>query len=145
MARYKVDTERPYKTKPFRDRSGDEEMKALFLEKLEENHGDLYGTYTSLGIKYNRFYEWRKTDPEFDAAIDRIKIDQVRWIENLMFKKIEEGDKDLMKFYLKTHKYGQQTGYVETKKIEAEVKGQVDVEKQLEEMAEKLEDDPFAE
>lgn len=145
MARYKIDEERPRKTKPFRDRSEDEAIKAAFLEKLEENHGDLYNTYTSMGIKYNRFYEWRKTDPEFDAAIDRIKIDQVRWIEALMFKKIEEGDKDLMKFYLKTHKYGQQTGYVETKKIEAEVKGQVDVEKQLEEMAANLEDDPSAE
>lgn len=145
MPSYKSDLERPHKTKAFRDRSGDEAVKAEFLERLEEFHGDLYNTYTTMGIKYNRFYEWRKTDPEFDAAIDKIKLDQVRWIENLMFKKIAEGDKDLMKFYLKTHKYGQQSGYVETKKIEAEVKGQVDVEKQLEEMAEKLEENPFSE
>lgn len=145
MEEYKSDKTRPYKTKPYRDRSGDPEMKARFLELLEENRGDLYKTYTSLGIKYNRYYEWRKTDPDFDAAIDRIKLDTVRWVESKMFEKIAEGDKDLMKFYLKMHKDGQKLGYVETKKIEAEVKGQVDVEKQLEEMAEKLEDDPFAE
>ena len=143
MASYKSDLERPHKTKAFRDRSGDEEMKALFLEKLEENHGDLYNTYSSLGIKYNRFYEWRKTDPNFDAAIERIKMDTVRWVESKMFEKIAEGNTDLMKFYLKVHKDGQKLGYVETKKIEAEVKGQVDVEKQLEEMAANLEDEPF--
>ena len=143
MEEYKSDKSRPYKTKPFRDRSGDEEMKAKFLELLEENHGDLHKTYTALDIKYCRFYEWRKTDPDFDSAIERIKMDTVRWVESKMFEKIAEGNTDLMKFYLKVHKDGQKLGYVETKKIEAEVKGQVDVEKQLEEMAANLEDEPF--
>ena len=144
MSRYKTDEGRPYKTKPFRDRSGDDADKEKFLELLEENHGDLHKTYTTLGIKYNRFYEWRKTDPEFDAAIDRIKLDTVRWVESKMFEKIAEGDKDLMKFYLKMHKDGQKLGYIETKKIEADVKGSMDVEKTLQEMAEKLDEDvPF--
>lgn len=145
MPEYKSNFERPHKTKAFRDRSGDEVIKVEFLEKLEENHGDLHKTYTEMGIKYNRFYEWRKTDPEFNDAIERIKLDTVRWVESKMFEKIADGNTDLMKFYLKMHKDGQKLGYVETKKIEAEVKGQVDVEKQLEEMASKLEDDPFAE
>ena len=141
MEEYKSDKTRPYKTKPYRDRSEDPKLKVQFLEKLEENHGDLHKTYTEMGIKYNRFYEWRKTDPEFNDAIERIKLDTVRWVESKMFETIADGNTDLMKFYLKMHKDGQKLGYVETKKIEAEVKGQVDVEKQLEEMAEKLADD----
>lgn len=141
MPKYKSDFERPHKTKAFRDRSGDAETKAKFLELLEVNHGDLHKTYTSMGIPYRRFYDWRKEDEEFSAAIDRIKLDTVRWVESKMFEKIAEGDKDLMKFYLKMHKDGQKLGYVETKKIEAEVKGQVDVEKTLQEMAEKLDED----
>ena len=144
MASYKSDLERPHKTKAFRDRSNDEEDKQRFLEKLTEEHGNIYAAYSKLGIPFNRYYEWRKTDPEFSDAIERIKIDTVRWIESKMFEKIAEGNTDLMKFYLKTHKDGQKLGYVETKKIEADVKGSVDVEKALEEMAEQVaEDVPF--
>lgn len=127
-----------------RDHSHDQEDIAEFLEVLKENHGNLYKTYTNMpNWGYSRFYEARKMYPEFAKAIEDIKESTVRWVESLMFDKIAEGDKDLMKFYLKMQ--GQKQGYQEVKKVEAEVKGQVDVEKQLEEMASKLEDDPFAE
>lgn len=143
MAEYKSDYERPYKTKPFRDRSADVEDKAKFLELLQELHGNIYAAYTQLGIPYTRFYEWRKTDTEFSAEIDKIKLDTVRWVEDKMFEAIAKGDKDLMKFYLKTHKDGQKLGYLETKKIEADVKGYVDVEQTLEDMASQLDETPF--
>lgn len=127
-----------------RDHSHDKEDMAEFLEVLKENHGNLYQTYTNLkGWSYSRFYELRRNNPEFAKAIEDIKESTVRWVESKMFKKIEEGNTDLMKFYLRMQ--GQKQGYQEVKKVEAEVKGQVDVEKQLEEMASKLEDDPFAE
>lgn len=127
-----------------RDRSHDQEDMAEFLEVLKENHGNLYQTYTNLPRwNYSKFIELRAANPEFAKAIEDIKESTVRWVESKMFEKIEEGDKDLMKFYLRMQ--GQKQGYQEVKKVEAEVKGQVDVEKQLEEMAEKLDDDPFAE
>ena len=138
MSDYKSDFERPYKTKPFRDRSGDGETKAKFLELLEVNHGDLHKTYTSMEIPYGRFYEWRKTDPDFDAAIDKIKLDTVRWVESKMFEKIAEGDKDLMKFYLKMHKDSQKLGYMEKQQIDTKIEGSIDVDAQIEEMKKAL-------
>ena len=127
-----------------RDHSHDQEDIAEFLEVLKENHGNLYKTYTNMpNWGYSRFYEARKMYPEFAKAIEDIKESTVRWVESLMFDKIAEGDKDLMKFYLKMQ--GQKQGYQEVKKVEAEVKQAIDIEKQLEEMAANLEDDPFTE
>lgn len=129
---------------PYRDRSHDKEDMAEFLEVLKQNNGNLYQTYTNLpNWNYSKFYELRRNNPEFAKAIEDIKESTVRWVESLMFDKIAKGDKDLMKFYLKMQ--GQKQGYQEVKKVEAEVKQAIDIEKQLEEMAANLEDDPFAE
>lgn len=130
---------------PNRDRSHDQEDMAEFLEVLKENHGNLYKTYTNMpNWNYSKFYELRRNNPEFAKAIEDIKESTVRWVESKMFEKIDEGDKDLMKFYLRMQ--GQKQGYQEVKKVEAEVKQAIDIEKTLEDMASQLDDDdPFSE
>lgn len=125
-----------------RDRSHDEEEKAKFLEVLDQNHGNLYATYTSLGVNMRKLLEWRE-DPEFEAGIQRCKKKELQWVESKLYQRIEEGNADkLIQFYLKTQ--GRNAGWQEVQKVEADVKGSVDVEKALEQMAEQVSEDvPF--
>lgn len=119
------------------DRSNPEKDKKEFLEALIKEHGNLYAVYSTLpNWSYNRYLEETKNDPEFVAAIQKVKEDTIRWVESKMFKAIKDGDKDMTKFFLRT-----QANYSETQKIEANVKAAVDVEAMLEKMAASLEED----
>lgn len=118
------------------DRSNPEKDKKEFIEALIKEHGNLYQVYTKLpNWTYNRYYSEVKSDPEFAAEIKRVKEDTIRWVESKMFNAIEEGDKDMTKFFLRT-----QANYSETQKIEANVKAAIDVEAALEKMAASLEE-----
>lgn len=116
------------------DRSDPEKDKKEFLEELVKQHGNCYACYTNMpNWSYNRFYTEQKSDPEFAAAIREIKMATIKWVEDKMFSAIEEGDKDMTKFYLRT-----QAGYSETQKIEANVSGGLDIEAQIAEMKKAL-------
>lgn len=129
---------------PPRDRSHDEETKAKFLEVLVDDDckGFINQALAKLNIPYSWYYEWKTTDPAFVEAIDKAQEKTVRWVESKLMERMEAGSDSSIQFYLKTK--GKSYGYQETKKIEADVKGSVDVEKELEKMAEKIGDDvPF--
>lgn len=120
--------------KKYIDKSNPEKDKKEFLEELVKQHGNLYAVYTSMpNWNYNRYYTEFKTDPEFAAAIREIKMATIKWVEDKMFKAIEDGDRDMTKFYLRT-----QAGYSETQKIEANVSGGMDIEAEITEMKKAL-------
>lgn len=116
------------------DRSNPEKDKKEFLEELIKKHGNCYACYTTMpNWSYTRFYNEQKNDPEFAKAINDIKMATIKWVEDKMFSAIEEGDRDMTKFFLRT-----QAGYSETQKIEANVTGGLDIEAQIAEMKKAL-------
>lgn len=116
------------------DRSNPEKDKKEFLEALVKEHGNLYAVYSTLpNWSYNRYREEIENDPEFVSAIQKVKEDTIRWVESKMFKAIQEGDKDMTKFFLRT-----KADYSETQKIEANVSGGLDIEAQIAEMKKAL-------
>lgn len=113
------------------------QLKKEFLEKLDQNDGRLYETFSnSEDWDYNWYRKWRREDPEFNKACEDAKRKTIRWVESKLFDKIREGNEKSIKFYLST--IGRDAGYQETQKIEAEVASTLDVEAALQKMAEEV-------
>ena len=108
--------------------------KTEFLEELERQNGNCYAAYTTLGISYNRYYDWRKTDPEFDAACEKLQQSMVKFAEAKMFELISQGDRTLIKFYL-----GSKGGYAEKKVLEVNSTNTVDVNEVISDIKQELE------
>lgn len=113
-----------------------EEEKTLFLIRLEQNNGNIYKSLKEADIKHSTFNKWKKEDSLFADRVEDLNQLATKWVESKMWECIDKGSEKMIQFYLKT-----KGDYVETKRIEAEVKGQVDVEAQLEEMASQLNED----
>lgn len=111
----------------------DIEKKKAFIDLLEEEHGGLYAAASKLAIPMSKIRKWRNEDAEFDAAVNEVTDTEVRWVEYKLHDLIEQGNVTATTFFLRTK--GKSYGYQESQKVEAEVKGQVDVEKILEDMA----------
>lgn len=116
--------------------------KEQFLELLEEKNGNLYATYTTLGLPYNRFARWREEDKDFDAAIEKIKNKTKQWVESKLFAFIEGSIGDpqtqarMTQFYLKC-----QGGYTEKKEVTLNSTNTVDINTALDEIKKDLEND----
>jgi len=106
----------------------------MFLEKLRENHGNAYKTYTTLNVPVSQYYEWRK-DPEFDKAFMKAKNDAKEYVESKLFELIDEGDRASIHFYLKC-----QGGYSEKKQLEIKSDNTVDVNQTIEDIKTELSD-----
>lgn len=104
-----------------------------FLEELERQNGNCYATYTKLGIPYNRYYDWRKTDPEFDEACEKMQQSTVKWVESKMFEMIANGNASLARFYLNC-----KGGYSEKKEIKLDSNNTVDVNQTIEDIKNEL-------
>jgi hypothetical protein len=66
-------------------RSRKPERKALYLKAVEE-HLELVAAEKATGISRRTVYDWRKADPEFDAAIEEA---QARAVEELVASAFE--------------------------------------------------------
>lgn len=114
-----------------------------FLKALEEEEGNEYAAYTKIGLPFNRYMQWREEDEEFVAAIKQLKTKTTQWVENKMFDFIHGNIGDpqtqarMAQFYLKC-----KGGYVETKRVEAEVKSDntVNLNDALDEIRKELEE-----
>lgn len=106
--------------------------KEQFLEELTKERGNVWKVRTNLGLPLNRYYDWYDGDEEFHAQVDKIRKDTIKWVENCMFEKIEQGDSGLMKFYLNC-----KGGYVQKTEVKADV-NKIDIEETMKEMKETL-------
>lgn len=107
-----------------------------FFEKLEENKGGVYKTCSDLGISYNRYKKWREEDPNFTDKVLDIKNLTTQWVESKMFDKIEEGDGNMIRFYL-----GSQAGYNSGLNVNVSTAGVVDIQATIKHMIEQLSED----
>lgn len=108
-------------------RSNYKVTKEQFLEKLYENNGNAYKTYTDLKIPYNMYYDWRKTDPDFNAKVEKSREKATEFVENKLWQAIEKGDPKMIKFYLSTV-----GGYAEKKKVEISSGDTIDINAAIE-------------
>lgn len=107
--------------------------KAMFLEELASQNGNCYRAYTNLGLPYNRYYAWRKEDPEFDEACEKAQKAMVKFAEDKMFELIGEGDRHMIKFYLNC-----KGGYSEKKQIDVNSSNTVDINAALNDIKNEL-------
>lgn len=114
-----------------------------FLEVLERNHCGIYKTCHELDVPYTHYQRFMQ-DPDFAEAVDALEKDQVNWVEEQLFKKINEGSEKSIQFYLRMNKKARDK-YEVSQKIEADVNAaqQIDVEASLNKIAEQTEQEPF--
>ena len=106
--------------------------KAMYLEKLVELDGNNRATQQALGLSYNVYYNWRKTDPAFDKEVKAAMQKQVEFVESKFYEKLKEGNMSALIFFLKTH------GWNERKELKVESDNQIDINAAIESIREDL-------
>lgn len=90
--------------------------KKAFLQALEKNLGIVSNTAKGIGIHRSTYYDWRRTDPDFEKASDDIQEVALDFVESKLLKRISDESDTAIIFYLKTK--GKNRGYVERTEIQ---------------------------
>ena len=107
------------------------EKKIMFLMNLENENGNIYKAMKLSEVSLYKIKKWRQDDPEFDYRMNELSELEVRWVEDKLKEKINEGNVSSIQFFLKTK--GKDFGYGDTQKIE--VTTGTNVEQALESLA----------
>jgi hypothetical protein len=91
------------------------EAKASFLLVLEKSLGIVQTACKKAQISRTTFYTWKKSDPDFAAAVEEVQNVALDFAEEALFKAIQEGNISGIIFYLKTK--GKDRGYVERQEV----------------------------
>lgn len=83
--------------------------KKKLLIALEKNLGIVTPACKDVGISRDRFYHYYHTDDEFKKAVDEIYEIQTDFVENQLFKKIQDGSERSILFYMRYK--GRKRGY----------------------------------
>lgn len=95
-------------------------LKSEFLELLDKNLGIITPVTKMMHISRDIIIKWRNEDEQFDAAVNAITETTLDFVENALYRKIQEGDTTAIIFYLKTK--GKSRGYVEKFDIDATIR-----------------------
>jgi len=98
-------------------------IKKAVLIALEKSLGVVTEACKQAGIGRTTFYEWCKTDKEFERQVADIEDIAIDFAEGQLFKNIAAGKETSLIFYLKTK--GRKRGYVE--KIEGTFTAQQEI------------------
>lgn len=109
--------------------------KEIFMEKLHENLGNAYATYTSLGVPYTTYMRWREEDPDFAQKCDDAKWQMVVFAENKMMDLINNGNEKMVRFLLSA-----KGNYTTKKEISIDSKNVVDVNQAIETIKQDLQE-----
>jgi|TARA_R110000796_G_scaffold50587_2_gene119470 hypothetical protein len=90
-------------------------IKDNLIAALEKSMGVVTTACKNVGIHRSTFYEYYKNDDLFKQEIDDINNVALDYVESKMFKQIEKGNTQLIKFYLATK--GKKRGYIERQEI----------------------------
>jgi|TARA_R100001591_G_scaffold93864_1_gene99751 predicted DNA-binding transcriptional regulator AlpA len=85
------------------------------INALEKSMGVVTTACKKVGIHRSTFYEYYNNDEEFRQSVDDIGNVALDFTESKMFEQIQEGNTQLIKFYLSTR--GKKRGYVERQEI----------------------------
>ena len=109
--------------------------KEIYLEKLQENLGNAYATYTGLGLPYNVYLEWKDTDPDFAEKCEKAKYQMVTFAENKMMDLIKNGNEKMVRFLLSA-----KGNYTTKKEISIDSKNVVDVNQAIDSIKTELQE-----
>lgn len=109
--------------------------KEAFLECLNQNLGNAYATYTSLGVPYTVYQRWREEDPDFAEKCDKAKWQMVTFAENKMMDLIANGNEKMVRFLLSA-----KGNYTTKKEISIDSKNVVDVNQAIDTIKQDLQD-----
>ena len=107
--------------------------KEMFLEKLAENDGNCYQTYTNMGLPYNTYRDWRKTDEEFNNKVIELQNKTTDFVESKLMEGIKKGDAKLIQFYLRT-----KGNYTEKRVVELQGENTINVTEAIESIRQDL-------
>ena len=88
----------------------------LFIKLHTDYLGNVSKVCQEMGISRTTFYGWYNDYEDFRNKIDENKEYILDTVENILLKKINEGDTTCLIFFLKTQ--GQRRGYIEKRQIE---------------------------
>lgn len=97
--------------------------KAQFLEKLRENKGNQYKSYTELGLPYTRYWNWLQTDEAFKAEVEKTTQIAVNFAESKLNDAIANGDMRAITFFLRC-----KGGYSDKRQIEVKTDANIDID-----------------
>lgn len=108
-------------------------LKKAFIEAYRKHWGVISHASREVGIDRSTFANWKKSDPEFKAAIEDVEFEQIDNAEAALFDLIKQRDVASTIFYLKTK--GRHRGYTEKIGLENEspVKLQINITKESDE------------
>lgn len=89
--------------------------KEQFLESYERTFTNISNACKSIGISRQTFYDWRKSDKEFDTSCKHIEEGVKDFCEGMLLKNIREGGTSELIFFLKTK--AKDRGYVERQEV----------------------------
>lgn len=105
-----------------------EVYKKKLLIALENNLGIVTPSCKEVGISRDRFYEYYNTDEEFKKSVDEVNNFTLDFVENQLFRKIQEGSEKSILFFMKYK--GRKRGYTDRLEIEGsfDIKGITTIE-----------------
>jgi hypothetical protein len=86
--------------------------KKKLLQALEKNLGIVTPACKDVGVSRDRFYHYYHHDEEFKKAVDEIYDIQIDFVENQLFRKIQDGSERSILFYMKYK--GRKRGYTDS-------------------------------
>ena len=108
--------------------------KAEFLEKLRENRGNQYKTYTEVGLPYSQYYVWLQ-DEAFKAEVEKAVQIAVNFAESKLGDAIAQGNIRAIEFFLRC-----KGGYSDKRQIEVTTDQSIDINAAIESIKEDLKD-----
>lgn len=121
---------RPYKAEERK------QIKEEFLKAYEESMGLQYSSARRAGVTVDTINAWRKKDKKFDEAIKEIDEHTADMVVGELMKKIMDGDRASIYFWLKCRR-----NWHETQRLEVEQKGDIDITAVIKDLKETLKDD----
>lgn len=75
--------------------------KEEFLKAFEETIGIVTIACQKVGIHRSTYYDWLEKDPEFKKEVERIKTQQIDWVEDKLLQAIKNDNITAINFYLR--------------------------------------------
>lgn len=95
--------------------------KKKMLEALKENNAVVSVAADIVGIHRRTHYEWLNTDPEYAEEVDDARERARDFVDQQMYKRIEEGSDRLIQFYQQS--INRDRGYTIKNEIDVTTKG----------------------
>lgn len=97
------------------DKKEDIDKKGLMLVALKANMGVVSKSCEKVGISRKTHYEWLKTDPEYNEAVEDVVESTIDLAESSLFIQIARYNTVATIFFLKTR--GKDRGYIERQEL----------------------------